>query len=45
MGGGSGVHMPPGAKVQGRQNGACKNFTRVKSRSVTSKIAPAADIV
>ena len=26
--------MYPGAKVQGRQNGACKNFTtRVKSRS------------
>ena len=26
--------MPPGAKVQGRQNGACKNFTtRVKSWS------------
>ena len=26
--------MPPGAKVQGRQNGACKNFTtKVKSRS------------
>ena len=25
--------MPQGAKVQGRQNGACKNFTRVKSRS------------
>ena len=26
--------MSPGAKVQGRQNGACKNFTtRVKSRS------------
>ena len=25
--------MTPGAKVQGRQNGACKNFTRVKSRS------------
>ena len=26
--------MPPGAKVQGRQNGVCKNFTiRVKSRS------------
>ena len=23
----------PGAMVQGRQNGACKNFTRVKSRS------------
>ena len=33
-GGGSGVRMSPGAKVQGRQNGACKNFTtRVKSRS------------
>ena len=27
------MHMPPGAKVQGRQNGACKNFTRVKNRS------------
>ena len=26
--------MSPGAKVQGRQNGACKNFTtRMKSRS------------
>ena len=26
--------MPPGTKVQGRQTGACKNFTtRVKSRS------------
>ena len=26
--------MSPGAKVQGRQNGACKNFTtKVKSRS------------
>ena len=26
--------MSPGAKVQGRQNGACENFTtRVKSRS------------
>ena len=26
--------MSPGAKIQGRQNGACKNFTtRVKSRS------------
>ena len=25
--------MPPGAKVQGRQHGACKNFTRVKSWS------------
>ena len=25
--------MPPGAKIQGRQNGACKNFTtKVKSR-------------
>ena len=34
VGGGSGVHMSPGAKVQGRQNGASKNFTtRVKSRS------------
>ena len=32
--GGQGVHMSPGAKVRGRQNGACKNFTtRVKSRS------------
>ena len=25
--------MPSGAKVQGRQNGASKNFTRVKNRS------------
>ena len=25
--------MSPGAMVQGRQNGACKNFTRVKNRS------------
>ena len=25
--------MPLGAKVQGRQNRACKNFKRVKSRS------------
>ena len=26
--------MPPGAKVQGRQNGACKNFTtNIQSRS------------
>ena len=25
--------MPPGVKVQGRQNRACKNFTRVKCRS------------
>ena len=26
--------MPPGAKVQGRQNGACENFTtRIKNRS------------
>ena len=34
VGGGSGVHMSPGAKVQGCRNGACKNFTtRVKSRS------------
>ena len=32
--GGSGAHMSPGAKVQGRPNGACKNFTtKVKSRS------------
>ena len=34
VGGAVGVHMSPGAKVQGHQNGACKNFTtRVKSRS------------
>ena len=33
-GGGNGVHMPPVARVQGRQNGACKNFTsRVKNWS------------
>ena len=25
--------MPQGAKIQGRQNGPCKNFTRVKKRS------------
>ena len=30
-GGGGGVHMSPGAKVQGRQNEAYKTFTRVKT--------------
>ena len=29
--GGCGVHMSPGAKVQGRQNEAYKTFTRVKT--------------
>ena len=29
--GGGGVHMSPGAKVQGRQNEAYKTFTRVKT--------------
>ena len=28
---GGGVHMSPGAKVQGRQNEAYKTFTRVKT--------------
>ena len=28
---GGGIHMSPGAKVQGRQNEAYKTFTRVKT--------------